>query len=83
MTTTVFPYHRRARLINWIADTFVNEGLAAGNSLAYRVGARMAVDHINAGASEEELNAALDLFTNAWRAAAIPRLVEQQRRSQA
>ncbi len=75
----VFPYHRRRAVINRIADTFVNEGFEAGNSLALLTGAQMVADLLNNGASDAEVEASITLFINAWRGAAIPRLVEQQR----
>lgn len=79
MTTVIFPYHRRQHLIRWIADTFVKEGYAAGNSLAYRIGAKMVAELFNAGVPADEVEAAIRKFIMAWQAAAIPRLREQQR----
>ncbi|AVA20657.1 hypothetical protein [Rhizobium sp. NXC24] len=80
MRTIVFPYHRRRALIDKIADTFVNEGLQAGNSLAFLIGAQMVSDLLNNEAPQADVDEAITLFVSAWRTAAIPRLVEQQRK---
>lgn len=79
----VFPWHRRVSVLRDIADTFVRDGIDAGNKRMNGYGYLMIVELHRSGATPEETEKAFAQFHAAWRALTIPRMVQQQRERQA
>jgi len=73
-----FPYHRRQRVLQDIADTFLRDGFEAGNKRATAWGWTLVVKYTEAGLGMEETSADLDKFIRAWRAVTIPLMAAQE-----
>jgi hypothetical protein len=74
-----FPFHRRRRVLQDIADTFLRDGFEAGNKRARDWGWTLIVKYAEAGIDHDQACADLDKFIKAWRAFTIPLMAKQQR----